>query len=82
MKRTMDELEKLASELSLDSDDFLTEYKVVRMSDSEGKTTVESFVQEGTPCANCLKAATMIGIFRGNEVNVCNSCNDLLWDAQ
>jgi hypothetical protein len=72
----------MASELSLDSEDFLTEYKAVRMVDSEGKDRVSSYIPKGTLCANCPKEATVIGIYHGNEVNVCDACNELLWDAQ
>ncbi len=81
MKRTMDELEKRTSELSIDSlDDILSkENKSVRMNDSVDKAKIATFVS-GIQCVNCQGQATVIGIYQGNQVYVCDPCNDLLWN--
>ena len=79
MKRAVAELEQMASNLSLESDDFLSkDNKSVRMNDSIDKSRVCSFVQNQR-CANCTNQATMIGIHQGSEVYVCDPCNELLW---
>jgi hypothetical protein len=78
-KRTVEDLERMASNLSLDSlDDLLATNKSVRMQDSIDTSHIAPFVK-GISCVNCPGEATVIGIYQGNQVYVCDPCNALLW---
>jgi hypothetical protein len=79
-KRTVEELERITSQLSLDSlDDLLSTTKAVRMQDSTDRSHIAPFVQ-GIRCSNCPDDAKVIGIHNGTQVYVCDKCNDLLWN--